>query len=150
MGGSAAQAWLNAATLALLVLTGTLSHGHEASVWIPREDNASWRTECGSCHVPYPPQLLAASDWLLILSQLENHFGTDASLDPTRRDEITNFLDRNGVGRSNAGEGAGLPRITHTDHFIERHQGAIRLWRKGRVKSLSDCLVCHAGAAPSS
>jgi hypothetical protein len=137
------------ATLALLALASSLAHGHDASVWTVKEDNATWRAECGGCHMAYPPQMLASTDWLLIMSQLEKHFGTDASLEQARRDEITNFLDRNGAGRSTH-EGPGLPRITGSDRFIDKHQSAIRLWRKGRVKLLSDCLACHAGAAPGS
>jgi hypothetical protein len=136
--------------MGVLGLTATLAFAHEASVWQPKEDNSTWRTECGSCHVAFPPQLLAATDWLLILSQLENHFGTDASVDRARLEEISNYLDRNGAGRSSAAQGAGLPRITSTDRFTDKHQSALRLWRKGRVKALSDCLACHAGAAPGS
>jgi hypothetical protein len=137
------------ATLGLLALVTTLTHGHDASVWNLKEDNASWRAECGGCHMAYPPQMLASTDWLLIMSQLDKHFGTDASLEQARREEITNFLDRNGAGRSTH-DGPGLPRITGSDRFIDKHQSAIRLWRKGRVKLLSDCLACHAGAAPGS
>jgi hypothetical protein len=137
------------AAMGLLVLASALAHGHDASVWSLKEDNAPWRAECGSCHMAYPPQMLAATDWLLIMSQLDKHFGTDASLERPRLDEITNFLDRNGTGRSTT-DGQGLPRITSSDRFIDKHQSAIRLWRKGRVKLLSDCLACHAGAAPGS
>jgi hypothetical protein len=159
MNESVGEAWLTATmralarslktTAALLTLAASVAHGHDASVWKPKEDNASWRAECGSCHMAYPPQMLAATDWLLIMVQLDTHFGTDASIERARRDEITNFLDRNGAGHSSS-EGAGLPRITGTDRFIEKHQSAIRLWRKGRVKLLSDCLACHAGAAAGS
>jgi hypothetical protein len=135
--------------MGLIVLSSSLAHGHNTSVWNLKEDNATWRAECGSCHMAYPPQMLGAIDWLLIMSQLERHFGTDASLERARLDEIINFLDHNGTGRS-ANEGPGLPRITSSNWFIDKHQGAIRLWRKGKVKLLSDCLDCHAGAAAGS
>lgn len=159
MGCGVVDAWLKATagvvargaktTTGLLVLASSLAHGHDTSAWNLKEDNATWRAECGSCHMAYPPLMLAATDWLLIMSQLDKHFGTDASLEQGRRDEITNFLDRNGTGRSTH-EGPGLPRITNADRFIDKHQSAIRLWRKGRVKLLSDCLACHAGAAAGS
>jgi hypothetical protein len=138
------------ATLILFALCTSLAHGHDTSAWIVKEDNATWRAECGSCHMAFPPTMLAATDWLWIMSRLEDHYGTDASVEPMRRDEITHFLDRNGAGRSSTGEGAGLPRITHTDRFLDKHRSALRLWRKGRVKTLSDCLACHAGATPGS
>ncbi len=159
MGCGVVDAWLKATvgvlargvkvSLGLLVLASALAHGHDASVWNLKEENATWRAECGSCHMAYPPQMLAANDWLLIMSQLDKHFGTDASLERARRDEITNFLDRNGADRSSHA-GPGLPRITDSDRFIDKHQSAIRLWRKGKVKLLSDGLACHAGAGPGS
>ena len=31
------------------------------------------------------------------------------------------------------------------DWFVRKHQGAIRLWRKGKLKSLADCAACHKG-----
>lgn len=136
-------------TMSLLVVASSLAHGHDASVWNLKEDNATWRAECGSCHMAYPPQMLAATDWLLIMSQLDKHFGTDASLERVRRDEITNFLDRNGAGRSTSA-GPGLPRITDSDRFTDKHQSALRLWRKGKVKLLSDCLACHTGVEAGS
>jgi hypothetical protein len=98
----------------------------------------------------FPPAMLAASDWLLIMAQLESHFGSNAALDRARLEEITNYLDRNGAGTSDSGGTEGLPRITNTQRFIDKHQGAIRLWRRGKVKTLSDCMACHAGAVPGS
>jgi hypothetical protein len=132
----------------VLLLALARAQAHSASAWNPREDNPVWRTECGSCHMAYPPQMLAAADWLLILSQLDNHFGCDASLDRANQEEIANYLDRNGAGRSSAGNAANLPRITTSERFTKKHQGAIRLWRKGGLKTLTDCMSCHAGAAP--
>jgi cytochrome c5 len=137
-------------SIGLWLLAGSTAQAHDAAAWKSKEDNAIWRTECGSCHMAFPPAMLAASDWLVIMAQLDNHFGNNAALDRMRQEEITNYLDRNAVGRSTHGEAAGLPRVTTTERFIDKHQGAIRLWRKGRVKTLSDCQACHAGVAPGS
>lgn len=115
------------------------------SAWQQREDNAAWRTECGACHIAFPPALLAADDWLLIMSELERHFGTDASLDEKTRKEISAFLERNGSSSRLFASRDETPRITTGEWFVRKHQGAIRLVRKGRVKSLSDCGACHKG-----
>lgn len=113
------------------------------NVWEPGEDNAAWRAECGACHIAFPPALLSASDWLEIMSRLDKHFGTDASLDARKRQEISDYLKRNGASNRLFGSSEELPRITSSDRFVNKHRGAIRLWRKGQIKTLSDCAACH-------
>jgi hypothetical protein len=116
------------------------------SVWHPTEDNALWRNECGTCHMAFPPGLLASDDWLAIMALLDKHFGVDASLDPSASAEIAGYLKRNGAdGRPSIGQDA-LPRITTTARFEHKHRSAIRLWRKGQLNSLSDCGACHKEA----
>ena len=112
--------------------------------WQQGEDNAVWRTECSACHIAFPPALLAADDWLSIVSRLDMHYGAEASLDAKTRDEIAAYLARNGSGRA-IGSLDELPRLTASDWFVRKHGGAIRLWRKGKVKSLADCAACHKG-----
>jgi hypothetical protein len=116
------------------------------SVWNPTEVNALWRNECGTCHMAFPPALLPVGDWLEILAQLDKHFGVDASLDPSAKDEIAGYLKRSGAeGQPSMGQDA-LPRITTTARFEGKHRSAIRMWRKGQLKTLSDCVACHKEA----
>lgn len=49
----------------------------------------SYDTECASCHMAYPPGLLGQKNWQNIMSGLNKHFGTDASLDAKTQTEIT-------------------------------------------------------------
>ena len=58
-------------------------------------NNEKWKTECGACHVAYPPQLLPPSSWKAVMAGLDRHFGTDASLDAATATEITAFLEKN-------------------------------------------------------
>jgi len=113
--------------------------------WQPREDNAAWRAECSGCHIAFPPALLPAEDWLVIMSRLDKHYGADASLEPKVRQEVAAYLERNGASNRMFGSREEMPRITTADWFARKHQGAIRLWRKGKVKSLVDCAACHKG-----
>jgi hypothetical protein len=115
------------------------------NTWQQREDNTAWRSECSACHIAFPPALLSADDWLVIMSELDRHFGTNASLDAKTRQEISAFLEHNAAANRQFGSREETPRITGTDWFVRKHQGAIRLWRKGRVKSLADCAACHKG-----
>ena len=96
---------------------------------------ADYRSECGSCHVPYPPKLLPAESWRQLMSRLERHFGSDASLDAVTRQDIEGYLAAN-AGRRAAPPGPD-PRITQTRWFFKEH---------GVVKNPSNCTACHAGA----
>jgi len=114
--------------------------------WKVGEEHAAWRAECGACHIAFPPALLSADDWRAIMARLDRHFGLDASLDGTKRQEISDYLARNGAGERLFDPREELPRITRSDWFLAKHRSAIRLWRKGQIKSLADCAACHKGA----
>jgi hypothetical protein len=106
--------------------------------------NGTWKTECGACHVPYPPPLLPARSWRTIMGGLDRHFGTDASLDPKAAAEIASFLARHG-GRDRGG--AAATRITETPWFRREHRKVgTGIWQRADVKSPANCTACHAGA----
>ncbi len=112
-------------------------------VWQQREVNTMWKSECGCCHMAFPPALLSKDDWHLLMQGLDKHFGVSASLDSKARDEIAAFLERN--AGSSWSHSADSLRITDTSWFIKKHQASIRMMMKGRVKSLVDCVTCHKG-----
>ena len=107
--------------------------------------NATYRTECGSCHVPYPPQLLPAGSWQQLMQRLDRHFGSDASLDAKMHEEISRLLAAN-AGRRAAPPGA-EPRITETRWFRKEHDEVpAARWKDPAVKSPANCGACHARA----
>ena len=53
-----------------------------------------YKQECGSCHIAYAPFLLPKSAWDSMMSDLENHFGDDASLEEETHARITVFLEK--------------------------------------------------------
>ena len=65
-------------------------------LWQAKESSPVWQSECGSCHMAFPPALLSKDDWHILMQGLDKHFGVDASLDIKMRDEISAFLERNG------------------------------------------------------
>lgn len=97
--------------------------------------NATWQSECASCHIAYPPQLLPAASWRRLMSQLDRHFGTDASLDASVKNEILAFLEKH-AGR---GRDLGL-RITETRWFLHEHDEVA-------AQKLARCESCHTTAA---
>ncbi len=105
--------------------------------------NAQWQTECSACHVAYPPRLLPPESWRAIMSGLNKHFGSDASLDSSAAKEIGQFLDKN-AGRSSRTGKVEL-RITETRWFNREHDEiSTRTWSK--VKSRANCAACHTQA----
>jgi hypothetical protein len=97
--------------------------------------NPAWQAECASCHIAYPPQLLPAASWKRLMSQLDRHFGADASVDAATAAKIDAFLE------AHAGRGAGEPlRITETAWFRHEH-------RRATAGNPASCESCHTTAA---
>jgi hypothetical protein len=120
---------------------------------LPMVSNAKWKAECGSCHVAFPPHMLPANSWRALMSGLDKHFGSDASLDAATGNEIAAFLEKNASHRWS--ESAVKPqlriaaqlRITETRWFRSEHRevGA-RVWSNPKVKSPANCAACHTQA----
>ena len=48
--------------------------------------------ECGACHMAFQPQLLPERSWRALMTDLEDHFGEDASLDAVSVNNIMGYL----------------------------------------------------------
>ncbi|TCJ15795.1 cytochrome C [Parasulfuritortus cantonensis] len=112
---------------------------------LPTGMPAAYQSECGSCHTPFPPGLLSAADWKATMAGLEDHFGTDASLDAKSAGAISAWLETNASRRIQA---AGKPpRLTTTAWFKREHREVpTKAWQDSRVKSAANCAACHRGA----
>lgn len=142
------------ATGALLASGGPSEHGN----LIPQSANSKWKSECGSCHVAYPPALLPARSWEKLMAGLAEHFGEDASLDAATAREIREYLVRESGDRGASRTGhkaasavapADAPmRITETRWFRHEHDEiAPAVWRRPAIGSPANCGACHEGAA---
>ena len=118
-------------------------HGHRAVV-----SNAKLQAECGSCHVAFPPRLLPAESWRAMMSGLDKHFGSDASLDAAAATEIGGFLEKNASTKQRRSSTGNEPplRITETRWFRSEHRKVENSWKDPRVKSLANCAACHTQA----
>ena len=106
-----------------------------------------WREECGSCHIAYPPRLLPAASWRIVLERLDKHFGVDASLDPARVAAVRAFLEREAAPSGRAADTAGTPRISTLPWFGREHsEVSAEVWRRPSVRSRANCAACHAAA----
>lgn len=106
-----------------------------------------WKAECSSCHIAYPAGLLPAASWKAMMGGLDNHFGTDATLDPATAKEILAFLEKNASRRNVDSAAKPTLRITETRWFQSEHDEVpARLWKDARVKNASNCTACHTKA----
>lgn len=103
--------------------------------------------ECASCHIAYPPRFLPAVSWRAILSDLDQHFGSDASLDAQTVAILLPYLEAN-ARRPRAADTPPPLRITTTRWFRHEHGAPEALVaRHPAIKSAANCGACHTDAA---
>ena len=137
--------------------SGTISPASVPFVGTKLPDNAQWREECGSCHIPFYPALLPVRSWARTLAEQDKHFGTDLGLDAGTSAAILAFLTANAaerhlteaglkIDRSLAPNAAPL-RITETPYWIKKHREIpSATWLAPKVKSKTNCDACHLDA----
>lgn len=108
----------------------------------------SYEAECASCHMAYPPGLLGQKNWQNIMSGLDKHFGTDASLDTKTQTEISNWLLKNAASKQKYAASAPDNRITKSAWFVKDHDELrADVWKRSGIKSAANCMACHKDAA---
>jgi cytochrome b len=137
--------------------SGSISRPSVPFVGTKLPDNAQWREECGSCHIPFYPALLPVRSWARTLAEQDKHFGTDLGLDAGTSAAILAFLTANAaerhlteaglkIDRSLAPNAAPL-RITETPYWIKKHREIpSATWLAPKVKSKTNCDACHLDA----
>jgi hypothetical protein len=114
----------------------------------PASAPPSFKIECGSCHIPFPPSLLTANDWRRVMANLDKHYGDNASLDIKTSREITDFLVRHAESGKKMAAAGDPPRITDTSWFKREHREVpTTIWNDPAIKSAANCGGCHQGAA---
>ncbi|GAB4214690.1 MAG: hypothetical protein Fur007_11340 [Rhodoferax sp.] len=102
--------------------------------------------ECSSCHIAYWPNFLPTSSWKQVLSQLDKHYGTDASLpDDALRAVSDAILSQS----QEAGEAPPNNRFTRSFWFTRKHgprHVSPDVWQRASVKSPTNCTACHLQA----
>lgn len=119
-----------------------------AKMPMPSDMPKSYEAECASCHMAYPPGLLGEKSWQNVMSGLNKHFGTDASLDAKDQKEISSWLQKNAATKQKYNVVAPENRITKTSWFIREHDEIkADVWKRAGVKSPANCGACHTTAA---
>ena len=143
----------------VILASGNLGEGEqeEKSTSMAPLSNLKWRTECSSCHMLYHPGLLPERSWNKIMGGLDKHFGENASLDASTRDEIYNFLAANGADKSDNRRSKRINqsisannapiRISETRYFTSRHDEiSANTFKRKSIGSRSNCIACHHNA----
>ena len=132
----------------LFVTLMLLSPAFAAKMPMPSDMPKSYDAECASCHMAYPPGLLSEKSWQNVMSSLNKHFGTDASIDQKDQIEISNWLKKNAATRQKYSELAPDNRITKTSWFIRKHDEIkADVWKRPSIKSPANCGACHTNSA---
>lgn len=134
--------------LALFSLGATLALA-DGNTRLPT-NQPKFQQECGACHTPYAPGLLPAGSWARIMSQLNQHYGTDASLDAASQREIGQWLQANAASYKRVREEPPQDRITRADWFLRKHrEGEVPagVWKRPAIGSPANCGACHPDAA---
>ena len=119
----------------------------------PQETLAQYQQECSACHIAYPPALLPARSWQMVMSSLDDHFGEDASLDDASRQQISDYLIRNAAQADSRfmrriNDSRTPQRITELPYFVRKHHELSRAMVNDNpdVGSFSNCDSCHRDA----
>lgn len=114
---------------------------------MPRAVLPAYTQECASCHTAYPPGMLPAPSWQRIMSGLDQHYGTDASLDAATVKQIGTWLQAHAGTYKRVAEAPPQDRITRSAWFVRKHDEIEpAVWKLPSVKSAANCAACHTGA----
>lgn len=137
-------------TLLLLAAIGmgTLSSAQaDGGRLMPGSVPKAYTQECAACHTAYPPGVLPARSWQRIMSGLEQHYGTDASLDPATVKQLGDWLQAYAGTYKRVAEEPPQDRITRSAWFVRKHRKIdAAVWKHASVKSAANCAACHTQA----
>ena len=107
----------------------------------------AYRQECAACHMAYPPGMLPAASWTRMLSGLDQHYGSDASLDPALVRQIGTWLEAHASTYKRVREQPPQDRITRSVWFERKHHELnAAVWQRTAVGSRANCMACHTRA----
>jgi Dihaem cytochrome c len=131
-----------------LLLAGFAGLAHaDSGRGMPSQVPPIYTQECASCHIAFSPGLLPAASWQRLMSGLDRHYGSDASLDANAARTIENWLVAHGGTYKRVRETPPEDRITRSAWFERKHRKiSANTWQLASVKSAANCAACHSGA----
>jgi mono/diheme cytochrome c family protein len=132
---------------ALLTLLALAPTARADGPLMPLRVPPAYTQECGACHTAYPPALLPARSWKRVMGGLEQHYGSDATLDPKTLQQLDGWLQQHAGTSRRAAEEPPQDRITRSAWFEREHRKIdAAVWKLPSVKSAAQCAACHGDA----
>lgn len=122
-----------------ILSTESIAHAGDKHQYGPYP--ANYAEECGSCHVPYPPQRLTSAGWETQMRNLQQHYGSDASVDAATNRAILSYLVANASSKEKSAPAEPTARMTQTRWFIKEHGT-----KPPKGLAFSNCAGCHTQA----
>ena len=134
--------------LAGLLCLSALGAAHaDGGRMMPRDVPKAYIAECAACHTAYAPGLLPARSWQRIMSGLDKHYGTDASLDDATVKQLSTWLQANAGTYKRVVEEPPQDRLTRSAWFERKHHDIpASVWKHASIKRAANCAACHTGA----
>ena len=144
--------------LALIINSLLASDNFNTKTDVAPVNNQLYIKECGSCHFPYQAGLLPANAWNKMMTNLENHFNSDASLNEADLQTLTKYLNDNSAEKnmqykrsnrivSSLAKNQIPDSISTTPYMIKKHKDIKKdLITQNEVKGLFNCMACHKTA----
>lgn len=136
---------MNKTTLAALLLAASQLALADKTPSVPLLP--AYQQECAACHIAYPPGMLPAASWQRLMGNLQNHYGTDASLDAATVKQLSVWLNTHAGTYKRVSAPPPDDRITRSAWFIREHdEVSAATWKRPAVKSAANCAACHTQA----
>ena len=144
--------------LALIINSLLASDNFNTKTDVAPVNNQLYIKECGSCHFPYQAGLLPSNAWNKMMTNLENHFNSDASLNEADLQTLTKYLNDNSAEKnmqykrsnkivSSLAKNQIPDSISTTPYMIKKHEDIKKnLISQNEVKGLFNCIACHKTA----
>ena len=143
--------------IALLSLATCCLFAGKMDVTIKPVDNTIYEKECGSCHFAYPAGLLPSSSWNKMMSNLDKHFGDDATVDEKTFQTLSSYLNENSAEKSMQYKrsrkivenlnGVIPDSISKMPYMKKKHEDIKEyLITQKEVKGMFNCTACHQNA----
>lgn len=131
----------------LLCLTALGAARADGGRLMPSDMPKAYTAECAACHTAYAPGLLPARSWQRIMTGLDKHYGTDASLDDATVKQLSTWLQAHAGTYKRVAEAPPQDRLTRSAWFERKHDDIpASVWKHASIKSAANCGACHTGA----
>ncbi len=135
------------AAIGLVLSTAFEAAQADSGSLLPRDTPPVYTQECASCHIAYPPGMLPSRSWQRMLGGLDQHYGSDASLDAATLRQLSSWLQARAGTYKRVDAQPPQDRITRSAWFERKHRKVdAAVWSSASVKSRANCAACHAGA----